>query len=60
VPDSVGDIYSHGGAGMGFTSMLRLYPDDDLGVFLVANDSYFDKRGGLLVSDAVAKVANKQ
>ncbi len=55
-PTPRGVSYAHGGSGMGFTSMLRLYPETDLGVFVIANDSYFDRSGGLLVTDAIAAV----
>ena len=55
-PTPRGISYAHGGSGMGFTSMLRLYPESDLGVFVIANDSYFDRSGGLLVTDAIAAV----
>jgi len=54
--ESNGLSYSHGGSGMGYTSMLQLFPERNLGVFVVANDTYFDRRGGLAVSTIVAGI----
>ena len=54
--ESGGLSYSHGGSGMGYTSMLQLFPARNLGVFVVANDTYFDKAGGLAVATKVADV----
>ena len=54
--ESGGLSYSHGGSGMGYTSMLQLFPERNLGVFVVSNDTYFDRRGGLAVASKVASV----
>lgn len=50
-----GESYSHGGSGMGFSSMLQLFPEQDVGIFVVANDTYFDRRGGLSITQAIAR-----
>ena len=41
---------------MGYTSMLQLFPERNLGVFVVANDTYFDQSGGLAVAAKVTSV----
>jgi len=51
-----GVSYSHGGSGMGYTSMLQLFPDRNIGVFVAANDTYFDRAGGLAVASRVAGI----
>lgn len=55
-PTDLGNSFAHGGSGMGYTAMLQLFPDKELGIFVVANDSYFDRRGGLAVTTAVSRV----
>jgi len=54
--ETIGQSFSHGGSGMAYTSMLQLFPEQDRGVFVVANDTYFDRRGGLALSSAIAKI----
>jgi len=51
-----GEAFVHGGSGMGYTAMLQLFPEKDLGVFVVANDSYFDRQGGLAVGTAISRI----
>lgn len=56
LPTELGDSFAHGGSGMGYTAMLQLFPDKELGIFVVANDSYFDRNGGLAITTAVSKI----
>lgn len=38
---------SHGGQGTGFVSMMRLYPQENLGIAVVANSTYLGRTFGL-------------
>jgi CubicO group peptidase (beta-lactamase class C family) len=44
---------AHGGGGPGFSSDMRLYPDRELGMVIIANGTYFPKRR---ISDLVASL----
>ncbi len=56
LPTQLGDSFAHGGSGMGYTAMLQLFPDEDLGIFVVGNDSYFDRNGGLAITSAASRI----
>lgn len=42
-----GKVLTHSGAGMGYVTTLRLYPEQDLGVFVIANSTYLGRSMGL-------------
>ncbi len=42
---------SHGGNGAAFVAQMRLYPDEELGVAVMANSTYLEKMGGTIISD---------
>jgi len=47
IGDSNGEItLTHGGAGMAFVTMLRLYPEKNLGVVVFANSTYLGRSMG--------------
>ncbi|UCH30758.1 MAG: beta-lactamase family protein, partial [Myxococcales bacterium] len=47
-------VLSHGGGGMAFRAMLQLYPDQNLGVVVLANSTYLDGEGGARIANAAA------
>ena len=47
-------VLSHGGGGMAFRAMLQLYPEENLGVIVVANSTYLDGDGGARVASTAA------
>lgn len=47
---------THGGQGLGFSSAMRLYPDEGLGVAVMANGTYLGKSFGLDVLDALGSL----
>lgn len=46
---------AHGGQGMGTASLVQVYPDEDLGIIVVANGTYFGRNFGM---DAVGLLAS--
>jgi CubicO group peptidase (beta-lactamase class C family) len=48
------EFVAHGGGGPGFTSDMRLYPDRELGMVVIANGSHMPKRE---ISDLIASLA---
>ena len=46
---------THGGQGTGTASLMRIYPDENLGITIVSNSTYLGKRFGL---DEVELLAN--
>ena len=40
-----GERYEHTGAGLGFATLFRLYPDEGLGIALLANGTSLDREG---------------
>jgi len=49
-------VLAHGGNGMGFAGMISLYPDENLGIFVVGNSTYLGKDFGLSLVDALANI----
>lgn len=47
---------THGGQGVGTASMIRIYPDEDLGVIVVSNSTYLGSRFGLDEIEALADI----
>jgi CubicO group peptidase (beta-lactamase class C family) len=47
---------SHGGQGTGFASMVRLYPDENLGIAVVANSTYLGRNFGLDLVDLLGAI----
>lgn len=45
---------THSGGGPGFATILRLYPDEDLGVIVMGNDSTMDRE---ILADVLANMA---
>jgi CubicO group peptidase (beta-lactamase class C family) len=45
--------YSHGGGGAGFKTLMRLYPDDDLGIGILGNGTKIEVQA---LADAVAEI----
>lgn len=45
-------VLSHGGGGMAFRAMLRLDPEQKLGVVVLSNSTYLDGEGGARVAQA--------
>lgn len=44
-PSSAGDRYEHTGAGLGFATLLRMYPDEGLAIAVLANGTSLDREG---------------
>ncbi len=44
---------SHGGGGAGFSTLMRLYPDEDLGIVILVNGTNLENQD---IADAVAKI----
>ena len=44
---------SHGGGGPGFSTLMRLYPDEDLGIVILVNGTNVENQE---IADAVAKI----
>lgn len=44
-PSEEGERYEHTGAGLGFATLFRLYPDDRLAIALLANGTSLDREG---------------
>jgi hypothetical protein len=49
-------VLAHGGGGMGFAGMISLYPDENLGIFVVGNSTYLGKDFGMSLADALANI----
>lgn len=47
---------THGGAGMAFVTMLRLYPERDLGVVVFANSTYLGRTMGVEILNLVGNI----
>lgn len=47
---------SHGGSGMAFVALLRLYPERDFGVLVAANSTYLGRSMGSEIIDLVASL----
>ncbi len=47
---------THGGAGMAFVTLLRLYPEKDLGVVVFANSTYLGRTMGMEIVDLVGNI----
>jgi len=47
---------THGGAGMAFVTMLRLFPERDLGVVVFANSTYLGRSMGSDVLDLIGSI----
>lgn len=47
-------VLSHGGGGMAFRAMFRLYPQNDLAVVVLSNSTYLDGDGGARIATAAA------
>jgi D-alanyl-D-alanine carboxypeptidase len=45
---------SHGGAGAAFVDMMRIYPDESLGIAIMANSTYLGRSMGAEIIDAIA------
>lgn len=46
IGESNGERYlEHGGGGPGFTTIMRLYPDDKLGIAILSNGTDLDRAG---------------
>jgi len=48
-----GRTLSHGGSAMGFASLLRLYPDEGKGVFVISNSTYLGRTMGSQVVNLI-------
>ena len=44
-PSQEGERYEHTGAGLGFATLFRLYPEDRLAIALLANGTSLDREG---------------
>ncbi len=49
-------ILAHGGGGMAFVTMLRLYPDRDVGIIVFANSTYLGTTMGNEIVDLLGSV----
>jgi len=47
---------AHGGGGMAFRGMLQLYPEQKLGVAVLANGTYLDGEGGARIARTAVKL----
>lgn len=47
---------SHGGAGAAFVDMMRIYPDESLGIAIMANSTYLGRTMGAEIIDAIANM----
>jgi D-alanyl-D-alanine carboxypeptidase len=47
-------VLAHGGGGMAFRAMFQVYPEEGLGVIVLANSTYLDGDGGSRIANAVA------
>lgn len=54
-----GKVLTHSGAGMGFVTTLRLYPESNSGVVVFSNSTYLGRTMGNEIVDLVGATVNK-